>query len=152
MKKLKFLFSSLLAIGTYYSGYTQVTAKESTATFGRYGNDCSNGRGICAFNVQQAPVNTNTAKSSQKISDNTFVFKISRKNLTVQDEIRIAGKAFSDILTGEKILFQQIDTISLDKNTVGNLGFPASLNKIAVGEYPIIIYSDRIEITFTVTP
>jgi len=152
MKKLKFLFSSLFAVGTFFSGYAQVAAKESSASFGRYGKDCSTGRGICAFNVQQGIVSTNTARSSQKISDNTFVFKISRMNLTVQDEIGIAGKAFSDIGTGEKILFQQFDTISLDKNTVGNLGFPASLNKISEGNYPMMIYPDRIEVIFTVSP
>jgi len=93
-----------------------------------------------------------SAKSAQKTSGNTFILKVKRSELTVQDEIRIAGKAFSEIVPNEKILFQQLDAITLDSNTVANLGFQASQNKIPAGYYPMSIFNEQVEVTFTVTP
>ena len=149
MIKLKFLLNLLVLPVAFLSAGAQVTAKQSTASFGRFGNDCSTGRGVCAFSAQQAVATRTTASSAEKKSDNSFVLKIKRTSLTVKDEGMLAGKTFSEINTAENVSFQQLDAIVLDNATLTNLGLDKSLNKIAAGYYPMVIFSDYVEVTFT---
>ena len=151
MKRLKFLFG-VSAIATAFGASAQVTAKQSTASFGRFGNDCSSGRGVCAFNAQQTAATATTSKSAEKTSANTFVFRAKRSDLSTQDEIRIVGKAIAELTANERPMFQQVDAITLDAATVSNLGFASAYNKIPAGSYPMNIYSDHVEVTFTVSP
>jgi len=151
MRRLIFLLQLVVTTISFISAHAQ-TAKQSTVSFGRFGNDCSSGRGVCAFNTQQTAETGTTSKSAVKTSDKTFILRVKRSVLTLQDEVRIAGKPFSDIAESDNILFQQIDAISLDQTTTVNLGFQEHLKKIPSGSYPMSIFKDYIEIIFTLTP
>lgn len=130
----------------------QVTARQSSASFGRFGADCSSGRGVCSFNVQQVAATPASSQSAEKTSANTFVVRIKRSEISSPDELKIAGKSFSQIGASERPTFEQSDPVTLDKATLANLGFPSTMNRIPAGNYPISIYTDHVEVTFTVEP
>ena len=151
MKKIQSILALFLMPAAFSLLQAQSVARTATAAFGRHGGDCASGRGACAFNVQSTAAGSGTVKSSQKITETSVVLKISRSVLAREDEIKIAGKRFSDFTANETPTFQQQEQLILDSATLQNLGISANNNKIVVGTYPMVIYADRVEITFTLT-
>ena len=151
MKKIQSILALFLMPAAFSLLQAQSVARTATVAFGRHGGDCASGRGACAFSAQSTVAGPGTEKSSQKISETSVVLKISRNVMTREDEIKIAGKRFSEFAANETPIFQQQEQLVLDSATLQNLGINSSNNKIAVGTYPMVIYADRIEVTFTLS-
>ena len=122
--------------------------KASQASFGRYGSDCSSGRGACSFTVS---TDANSGRSSKKLSDKTITLEISRSQLTADEEIRIAGKPFAKFKSTETPIFIQSESIILDKTTLKNLDINPIFNAIQPGNYPMQITKDKVTIVFTLS-
>jgi hypothetical protein len=131
--------------------FSQTPAKQTPVetTFGRYGSDCSSGRGACSFTVLKTETDLISGKTSRKISENAIVLQISRKAITKQEEIKIAGKPFDEFASNETPLFVQSDDLYLDPETVQNLSVDMKYSRISAGNYPMTISKDKIEVTFT---
>lgn len=122
--------------------------KASQTTFGRYGADCSSGRGACSFTVS---TEAKSARHSKKLSDNSITLEISRSHLTEEEQIRIAGKVFSKIKPGEKPEFIQQESLTVDKPSLKNLEINSVFNTIQPGKYPMQITKDKVTIIFTLS-
>ncbi len=122
--------------------------KASQASFGRYGADCSSGRGACSFTVSP---DANSGQSSKKASDKSVTLEINRNQLTPDEEIRIAGKSFAQFKSTETPIFIQQETIILDKTTLKNLDINPIFNAIQPGNYPMQITKDKVTIVFTLS-
>jgi hypothetical protein len=127
---------------------TQAKFNATQTTFGRYGSDCSSGRGACSFTVYKIDSEIITEKSSKKTAENTIILQINRNAITHDEEIRIAGKPFSTFLANEAIYFVQQEDLYLNPETLQNLNVDAKYTKIAAGNYPMTIGKDKVEVTF----
>lgn len=151
MNKIHSMLTILLLTALFNTLQAQTTSRTATVSFGRYGEECTSGRGACAFNVQNNAANASSTKSSQKIDENSLLLKISRNVLSREDEVKIAGKRFSEFAANETPTFLQQDQLILDNTTLQNLGISTTHSTIAIGTYPMTIYNDRIEVKFTLS-
>ena len=119
------------------------------ASFGRYGSDCSSGRGTCSFSVSKNGLKTIPGKNTKRLSENSFLLQVDRNILTKSDEVSIAGTVFNEMNPGETVFFIQQDDIALDAITVQNLQIDEKYSKIAAGSYPMSISKNTVEIIFT---
>ena len=122
--------------------------KASQTTFGRYGANCSSGRGACSFTVS---TEAKSARHSKKLSDNSITLEINTSQLTEEEQIRIAGKVFSKIKPGEKPEFIQQESLTVDKPSLKNLEINSAFNTIQPGKYPMQITKDKVTIIFTLS-
>jgi len=130
--------------------FAQIQAKVNSTqtTFGRYGSDCSSGRGACSFTVLKTDSETITENTSRRTAENTIVLQINRNAVTQEEEIRIAGKPFSAFMPNEAVYFVQQEDLYLNRETLQNLNVDARYTKISAGNYPMTIGKDKVEVTF----
>jgi len=131
--------------------FAQTPAKANTTqtTFGRYGSDCSSGRGACSFTVLKIDSEIITEKTSKKTAENTIMLQMNRNVITLEEETRIAGKPFGAFMANEAVYFVQPEDLYLNTETLQNLNVDAKYTKIAAGNYPMTVGKDRVEVTFT---
>ena len=129
--------------------YSQIQAKvaETQASFGRNGYDCS-GRGACSFTANKTSGSV-LDKSASKITENTIVLQINRTAISSADEVKIAGKLFSEFKINEEAFFVQQEDLLLNTTTVVNLSLDPKYVRIAAGTYPMVIGKDKVEVVFT---
>jgi hypothetical protein len=142
MKKIINIIALLFCITSFAQTESKTPAQ---ATFGRYGADCSSGRGICSFALSKSE----TGKYSIKNSENTIVLTINNMALTAEEQIKIAGKPFSSIKENEKLVFIQEEAMRLDSISLENLNVNVRFKIIGAGNYPMKITKDKTEIVFT---
>lgn len=135
------------------SSFAQTQAKPDAVqtSFGRYGSDCSSGRGACSFAVSKMEIGMVSAKTSRKLTANTIVLEIKRSVIAVSEEIRIAGKPFADFTANEPTVFVQQEDLILSSETLKNLNIEPQYNTIKMGNYPMSITKDKVEVVFTLT-
>ena len=119
------------------------------ATFGRYGSDCSSGRGACSFTSSKAMAKTSDFRTSKKMSENTLLLEIKRATLTIEEEIKIAGKPFNQIQSVEVLVFIQQQPLEIDAESLQNLSVNPKYNTILPGNYQMAIDKETVKITFT---
>jgi hypothetical protein len=142
-------FLTLLTVMVSVLLHAQAENKTTTqTTFGRYGTNCSSGRGACSFAAAKDP-QTESPVSAKKMSEQSFRLKILRNSLTQNDEIKIAGKPFAELAAKEQLVFVQQDDLLLSETTLQNLQINPKYNKIAAGNYPMAINGAIIEVVFT---
>ncbi|HLA56461.1 MAG TPA: hypothetical protein VK623_10195 [Flavobacterium sp.] len=142
MKKLTHIIALLFCL----AGFAQREARTPIqATFGRYGADCSAGRGICSFALSKSE----TGKYSMKNSENTILLSINNTALAADEQIKIAGKLFNSIKENEKPVFIQEESIRLDSISLENLNINGKFKIIPAGNYPMKITKEQIEIVLT---
>jgi len=127
---------------------TPAKANATQTTFGRYGSDCSSGRGACSFTVLKIDSDIITEKTSKRTAENTIILQMNRNAITHEEEIRIAGKPFSTLIDNEMIYFVQQEDLYLNPETLQNLKVDAKYTKIPAGNYPMTIGKDKVEVTF----
>ena len=139
----------LLWVGTFAQIQNTQTTKTS---FGRYGSNCSSGRGVCSFSVSNTEARqVILLRSSTKVSDNSFILEIDRKRLSIDEEISIAGKPFSKISQGEIIDFLQLDSLKVDNASILNLKLKVGYDLIIPGKYSMQISDEKVKIVFTLS-
>jgi hypothetical protein len=121
----------------------------SEVSFGRYGFDCSSGRGACSFNVSKENTGITYGKNAKKVSENSFQLEIDKNSLTKQEQVRVFGMPLSEINPDETIFFVQEETLTLSIATLETLQIEARYSKIATGYYPMTITRDKVKIVFT---
>lgn len=124
-------------------------AKATQVSFGRYGSDCSSGRGTCSFNVLKSNPAMVSLKKSRRVSANTFELEMDQKDLSKAEQVRIFGVPLSEVNLGETTFFVQEDALLLDKETLENLQIDAHYATIAAGYYPMTVSRDKVRIVFT---
>ncbi len=145
MKKIIFTMTMLsLSIFSHCQN-----AKATQVSFGRYGSDCSSGRGTCSFNVLKDNPVLVYKRNSRKISANTFALEIDQKDLSKAEQIRVFGIPVSEVNPGETTFFVQEEVLLLDKETLENLQIEAQYTTIAAGYYPMTVTRDKVTIVFT---
>ena len=127
---------------------TENKSTPAQATFGRYGSDCSSGRGACSFTSSKTTAKTTDFRTSKKISEHTILLEIKRTALSSDEEIKIAGKPFSQIDAGEILTFVQQQPLEIDIESLHNLAINQKFNTILPGNYPMTIDKDSVKITF----
>lgn len=150
MRKKYFLICFLFISQVLFSQSLKTTP--SQATFGRYGSDCSSGRGACSFTSSKtatAPIQN--FRTSKKISENTFLLEIKKNTLTEEEEIKIAGKPFSQIKQNETISFVQEQKLVIDKESLQNLDIDPKFNTVNPGNYPLTVDKETVKILFTLS-
>ena len=138
---LPILFISFFTVGQTSSGNSQVT-------FGRYSN-CTSGRGLCSFSVSKTENEMLSVFKTHKISENIVVLEVRKSSITIENQIKIAGKPFSDLKENEELFFIQTENFIIDETTLLNLGIERKYNKINPGNYQMIAAKDKITITFS---
>jgi hypothetical protein len=139
---------ALLALPILSFAQTEAKLNPVQATFGRYGADCSSGRGACSFTVVKNDANSISKASSRKISENMIILQISRSAITKQEEIKIAGKPFSEFAANEMPAFIQQEDLYLNPETLQSLNIDLKYTRISAGNYPMTIEKDKIEVVF----
>jgi hypothetical protein len=134
----------------HLASYAQIETKPSItkATFGRYGTDCSSGRGVCSFSVLGEESKLTTGASSWKVSPNMIILEVQRKMIVAADEIRIAGKPFVQFKENEAPIFIQDEPYILSKDSILNLELNPQYDTIVAGNYELHIGIDKVEIIF----
>jgi hypothetical protein len=141
-----------IAFSITATGQTEKTTAPSSPSFGKFGADCSSGRGACAFTISTPESSRPTdTKSAVKVSEKSFTMIIKRSALTSADEIKIAGKPFSQLLIDENLAFVQQETLVIDAVSLANLNLNLSYTKILPDSYPMTVTKDKVEITFTLS-
>lgn len=143
----------LLLISLFTQAQTEIISVEAELSMGRHSVDCT-GRGACSFTVGSTSPRLNKSEvkvMSKKTTLSTFVVTIPISELSKEDEIKIAGKLFSDIKINDEIAFIQEESLLLDNTTLRNLGIQEVYNKIDSGTYSMKIHKESVEITFTLT-
>lgn len=151
MKKILFTITILL-LSLISFAQNQNKSAITQATFGRYGSDCSSGRGACSFissKTVTAPIQN--FRTSKKISENTFLLEIKKHTLTAEEEIKIAGKPFSQIKTNETITFVQEQKLIIDKESLQNLDIDPKFNTVNPGNYSLTVDKETVKILFTLS-
>ena len=143
--KMILLISALLV--HMLSSAQALRAANSNPTFGRHG--CLSGRGLCGFTTNPPKAKHIPATYFKNMSEHSFILTISRKSLVPEDEIRIAGKPFSQIAADEQLLFVQHETLLVSKLSLQHLDLDSNTNKIYPGNYPMFLSNDKVEILFT---
>lgn len=131
--------------------YSQSQAKpvNTEVTFGRYGSDCSSGRGACSFTTSKVDPDINFERNAKRISENTFVLQLNTSSLTKEEEVRIAGTVFNEVNPNEIVFFVQQSDLLLNRTTLQNLQIDPKYSQIVAGNYPMVISKEKVEITFT---
>lgn len=124
-------------------------AKATQVSFGRYGSDCSSGRGTCSFNILKSNPTIVYARQSRRISANTFELEIDQKDLSKVEQVRVFGMTLSEVNPGETTFFVQEDAMLLEKETLENLQIDAQYTTIAAGYYPMTVTRDKVTIVFS---
>ena len=122
--------------------------KPTQTTFGRYGSDCSSGRGACSFTVSAEAKSERLIKKS---SEHNITLEINRALLTPEEQIRIAGQLFATIKAGENPKFVQQEALIVDKSSLKSLDINPLYNTIQPGNYPMQITKDKVTIVFTLS-
>jgi len=113
------------------------------------GRSCAGGLGLCSSSaISEKAI---SSISAQKISDRTVLFIIDKKSLTIENQKSLAGKELSKVSTTEKSDFKQETDVSFDIKTLLALGFDPKYAVIKTGNYPMIIDSDKVLVTFTLS-
>ncbi len=144
---IKLIISTItLLLSLALTAQTQSKPSSVNASFGRHG-DCS-GRGACSFGVNKTATSS-LEKLAAKVTENTIVLTLNRTAVSQSDELKIAGKLLNDLKINDEVTFVQLDNLIIDATTLQSLNINAKFNKIAPGNYPMIIDKDKIEIVFT---
>jgi hypothetical protein len=142
---MKILLKLTLLLVSYISiAQTQVSVSADIR-----GRSCGGGLGICSNTAISE--NKNSGVFAQKLSAKTILFSIDKSFLSKENEKSIAGKEFSKITNSEKINFTQEVDVFFDRQTMVKLGFDPKYYTIKKGIYPIIIDTDKVLITFTLS-
>jgi len=128
--------------------YCQNAKSATQVSFGRYGSDCSSGRGACSFTVTKTG-NGNLVQTAKKISAHTVELQIDKSSLTKEEQLRIFGMPLSELNPGEMTFFIQDVALLLTPETLGNLQIDPRYTQIAPGNYPMTVTNDKIKILFT---
>lgn len=145
MKKIIFTMTMLsLSIFSHCQN-----AKATQVSFGRYGADCSSGRGTCSFNVLKSNPAIVYLRKSRRISVDTIELEMDQKDLSKAEQVRIFGIPLSEVNPGETTFFVQEDALLLDKETLESLQIDAQYATIAAGYYPMTVTRDKVKIVFT---
>lgn len=151
MKNFLFAIATLL-LSLISHAQNQTKSAITQATFGRYGSDCSSGRGACSFTSSKAataPIQD--LRTSKKISENTFLLEIKKHTLTAEEEVKIAGKPFSQIKQNETITFVQEQKLIIDKESLQNLDIDPKFNTVNPGQYILTVDKETVKILFTLS-
>lgn len=151
MKIFLFAIATLL-LSLISHAQNQTKSAITQATFGRYGSDCSSGRGACSFTSSKtatAPIQD--LRTSKKISENTFLLEIKKHTLTAEEEVKIAGKSFSQIKQNETITFVQEQKLIIDQESLQNLDIDPKFNTVNPGQYLLTVDKETVKILFTLS-
>lgn len=142
MKK-KWITAAVILPGMLSAQGALGIAQNAFAEFGgltAYGCD-PHMRSICSSSIG----NTGGNGIAMAISEHTFKLEIYRNKLSEQDEIILAGKAFSQIAPGEVLDFVMSTDLVMQDADVSSLGInPQIYNTIKAGSYPLTIESDKV--------
>ncbi|HEY0092490.1 MAG TPA: hypothetical protein VGB43_08400 [Flavobacterium sp.] len=151
MSKYILIIASLL-LHIHAIAQTETKPISTKATFGRYGANCSSGRGVCSFSALGEETRIATAARSWKVGVNTLVVEFQTALLSIDDQIRIAGKAFNDVRENETSTFIQQERLILSKETLANLDMDPLCDLIDAGNYDMHIGKERAEIIIKLKP
>ena len=126
---------------------SQIVDKPVQATFGRYGLNCSSGRGACSFSLMKSI--DSEGRTASKGTGNTFVLTMNRNTISNEDEKRIAGKPFNDFKQSETPIFIQEQMLHLDESTLQYLNIDKSYSNINPGKYKMVITQEQVQILIT---
>jgi hypothetical protein len=93
----------------------------------------------------------NVSKSELKGNLRNLNMVIKRNSISLEMEILIAGKAFSEFKEDEIAQFFNKEHYYFNKLTLEELNFDINYSKVKKGKYPISITEDKIKIHFTLT-
>lgn len=148
MKKILLTVTILsLSLSAYCQNELGTAAQIS---FGRYGSDCSSGRGSCSFTASKPGIGI-FPKNARKISKNSFQLEIDKKSLTKEEQVRIFGMPLSEINPEEIEFFLQEEALLLSKETLQNLKIDTQYAEILSGNYSMTLTRDTIKIVFTLS-
>lgn len=141
-----YLITLLFTLNLMAQSQTKTTPAQ--ATFGRYGSDCSSGRGACSFTSSKTAVQTTDFRISRKIAENMLLLEIKRSAIDGDEEIKIAGKPFNQITSGETLIFIQQQPLEIDSESLKNLLINPKFNTILPGNYQLKIDKENVKILF----
>ncbi len=145
---IKAVFLTVVMLLSMISFAQTEKLKSTQTTFGRYGSDCSSGRGACSFTVS---TEAKAERLTKKSSENNITLEIKRALLTSEEQICIAGQTFATIKAGENPKFVQQEPLILDNLSLKSLDINPLYNTIQPGNYPMLITKDKVIIVFTLS-
>lgn len=150
MEKLKFILVVMILTAPV-AAQSQEKPYAVQRSFGRYGHDCSSGRGACSFAVVKPADHVISGATSYKINATTIALQMNRAAVSKEEEISIAGKPFASLSSDETPTFIQQDALQIDLETLTRLNIDHRYNQIKAGNYPLNITKDSVEVIFTLT-
>lgn len=130
----------------------QSIAQNSHVTFGRYGDGnggCTSGRGVCSFSIIKNDEDRTANATVNKIGNAEFSIRIPMKNISNEDQVKMAGMRFSELNMNEPLQFLQDQDLVLNAQTLIAMGISSEARVIASGKYTLEIKDDYIQIFFT---
>lgn len=114
-------------------------SESKAQNFGRYA-DCTTGRGLCGIIVENIQAEQRVTDTTQKFwlqskTDSTLLLKISRSNITPEDEYKIFGAPLASFQKDEPVYFHLDAAVPVEPALVKMLGLPEKTTTIKAGSY-----------------
>ena len=93
----------------------------------------------------------NISNADLKVNRRSLIVVIKKISISLEMEIRIAGKYFCDIKEGEIVYYHKKEHYFLNELTLEELNLDVKYNRVKKGKYSILFYDDRIKIQFTLS-
>lgn len=90
-------------------------------------------------------------KKHLKVNWQNLIVVIKIISVSLEMEIRIAGKYFCEIKEGEIVYCHKKEDSFLNELTLEELNLDVKYNRVKKGKYSILFYDDRIKILFTLS-
>ena len=93
----------------------------------------------------------NISNANLKVNRRSLIVVIKKKSISLDMEIRIAGKPFGEIKEGEIAYYHKKEDYFLNELTLVELNLDVKYTRVKKGTYLILFYDDRIKIQFTLS-
>jgi len=119
------------------------------------GRSCAGGLGLCSI---QAPSETTSGKTGitpkttvKSLPPDSFVLEMDRKQLSENEQKSTTGKLLTLVPEKDSLSFVQETDLVMDEKTLIYLGIDTKHNLLKAGNYPMVMTSEKILITFTLS-
>ncbi len=93
----------------------------------------------------------NISNADLKVNRRSLIVVIKKISISLEMEIRIAGKPFGEIKEGEIAYYHKKEDYFLNELTLEELNLDVKYTRVKKGKYLILFYDDRIKIQFTLS-
>ena len=87
----------------------------------------------------------------KKQSTTSMIIELETDNLTIDNQKKMLGKEFKQVVINETLTFIQEDDFIFDINTLISIGLDPGFRLLKKGTYPLVINHGKVQISVTLS-